>query len=102
VQHYTDDDGFKAIDSQVAWLFKAAQPPGDHPRGAYFTTLGADATNLALRLRIPTEKTRWFFSFVDVGDLKPLEGGRGRYIFYSPHDYVVGRERQLDSGRRPS
>ena len=34
--------------SQPDWLFIAHQPPGDHPRGAYFTTLEPSAPNLAI------------------------------------------------------
>jgi len=96
--HYTDDDGFKAIRAHPTWVFKAAQPPGDHPRGAYFTTLRPDAANLAKRLRIPKAKIAFVFYFSNGSDLKPLEGGRGAFIFYSPDDYAVERNRQIDHG----
>jgi hypothetical protein len=98
--HYTDEDGYKAIKSQVVWRFVASQPPGNHPFGAYFTTLGRNTPNLAQRLRIPRSKVEYVFEFVDVGDLKPLPGGRGQYIFYSPTDYLVDQPRQLYSGPR--
>jgi hypothetical protein len=81
------------------WRFVASQPPGDHPRGAYLTTLGRDTPNLAARLRIPKAKVEYFFEFTNVGDLKPLRGGRGSYIFYSPEDYEVGPSRQLNRGK---
>lgn len=96
--HYTDDTGFKSIGSAPSWLFRASQPPGDHPFGAYFTDYDRSTTALALKLRIPKSKIAYFFSFTDAGDLKPLEGGRGRHIFYSSSDYVVGPERQLEKG----
>ncbi len=96
--HYTDKSGYNAIVSQVVWRFKASQPPGKHPFGAYFTTLGADTRNLASRLRISRPKVAYFFRFTDVGDLLPLPGDRGEYVFYSATDYLVGPERQEDHG----
>lgn len=98
--HYTDDDGYKAISSQPVWLFKAAQPRGDHPFGAYFTTLPPGTVKLALRLRIPRTKLEFAFCFHDMGDLLPLRGGRGHYIFYSPEDYSVIEDRQVAAGTR--
>jgi len=96
--HYTDGDGFKAIRAQPIWVFKAAQPPGDHPRGTYFTTVRPDAPNLSKRLRIPKAKMAFVFYFSDGSDLKPLPGGRGAFIFYSPDDYSVEKTRQIDHG----
>lgn len=99
--HYTDSDGYKAIGSAPEWRFRAGQPPGDpeaHPFGAYFTSLREDDPMPATKLRIPRRKLHYVFAFVDAGDLRALPGGRGRYIVYSPLDYVVGRERQLRSG----
>lgn len=96
--HYTDQDGYNAIRSQVTWHFVAAQPPGDHPFGAYFTSLGKTTKNLAQRLRVPKTKLAYFFEFTDVGDLKPLPGGRGQFIVYSPTDYDVESGRQLGHG----
>jgi hypothetical protein len=94
--HYTDGAGFKAICSQTDWIFVASYPPGKHPKGAYFTTLGPETPNLALRLGIPKEKTERYFSFVDRGDLEPLRGGRGKYIFFSSADYRVESQRQRE------
>jgi hypothetical protein len=94
--HYTDRSSLKAISSQVDWMFVASQPPGQHPKGAYFTTLGPETMNLALRLGIPREKTEHYFSFVDSGDLEPLRGGRGKYIFFSTADYCVESKRQRE------
>ena len=94
--HYTDDASFKTISSQVDWIFVASQPPGQHPKGAYFTTLGPETINLALRLGIPRGKTGHYFSFVDCGDLEPLRGGRGKYIFFSSDDYCVKSKRQRE------
>lgn len=102
VNHFTNQTGFNAIRSQKRWLFKASQPPATHnPRGAYFTTYGPDEPRLADRLRIPREKLRYLFSFMNPGDLLPLPGGRGRLrtIFYSPDDYSVEQERQEFHGR---
>jgi hypothetical protein len=96
--HYTEKAAYDAIRSQVVWHFVAAQPPGQHPFGAYFTTLGKDTPNLAKRLRIPRTKLAFFFEFTDVGDLTPLPGGRGQFIFYSPTDYDVDQPRQIDHG----
>ncbi len=98
MNHFTNRAGFNAIGSQKDWLFRASQPPADHPRGAYFTTLAPQTPNLAVRLRIPREKLEFVFQFLDAGDLLPLEGGRGSYIFYSPTDYLVVEERQQYNG----
>lgn len=98
--HYTDEKGYKAISSQVTWLFKASKPPGDHPRGAYFTTLPPGAKNLAKRLflRGGGDKIAFVFSFSNGDDLTPLQGGRGAFIFYSMEDYSVEKERQGPHG----
>lgn len=96
--HYTDRDGYNAIVSQPTWRFKAAQPPGDHPFGAYFTDLPPTTPNLAKRLGVPRRKLAYDFEFVDAGDLTPLPGKRGDHIFYSPGDYDVVRERQIGHG----
>lgn len=98
MHHYTDKPSWNAIRSQVDWTFSASQPPGEHPFGAYFTTLHPTTPNLAARLRIPKAKTEYVFCFIDVGDLTPLPGGRGTFIFYFPGDYVVAQPRQLSSG----
>jgi hypothetical protein len=98
MNHFTDKAGYDAIGSQVDWCFKAGQPPGNHPKGAYFTTLSAGEPNLAVRLRIPRTKLALVFQFVDAGDLARLPGGRGEYIFHSPRDYVVEGERQQFKG----
>lgn len=97
--HYTDDGGHKAISSHPVWKFKAGKPPGNRPFGAYFTTLNPDTANLASRLRIPKRKLAYVFRFSGDEGLKPLEGGRGRYIFWSPSDYDVEVPRQLYHGR---
>ena len=98
MNHFTDKSGYNAISSQPDWCFKASKPPADHPVGAYFTTLAPQSPNLAVRLRIPREKLKFVFQFFDAGDLLPLEGGRGAYIFYSPSDYVVVESRQRFKG----
>ena len=98
--NYTDGDGYKAIGSQADWVFKVEQPPGDHPPGAYFTSLGPEVKDLARRLRIPRGKLEFVFGFVAAGDVKPLRGRRGEVIFYSPVDYVVPCARQLFMGPR--
>jgi len=104
MNHFTDLPGWNAIRSQRAWLFKASKPPGDHPFGAYFTTLESGEPNLATKLRIPREKLGYVFSFKErePTDLSPLPGGRGRFIFFSPKDYEVEEARQLRSGETNS
>lgn len=98
MNHFTDLSGYNGIRAQPIWLFWAAQPPGDHPFGAYFTTLPPGTSNLALRLRIPKSKLQYVFTFADVGDLFPLPGGRGQFIYYSPADYPVEPARQTYEG----
>jgi hypothetical protein len=100
--HYTDEEGYKGIGSRPDWVFRASQPPGDHPRGAYFTNLGPATANLAKRLRMPRQKTEFLFCFRDQSDLRPLPGGRGQFIFHSRGDYVVVRDRQVFHGSRVS
>jgi hypothetical protein len=100
--HYTTRDSWKAISSQTVWVFKGGQPPipDSHPFGAYFTTLPVGTPRLAKLLRLPARKVECFFSFRDVGDLHPLRGGRGDFIFVSYTDYPVAEERQLAHGAR--
>jgi hypothetical protein len=98
MNHFTDQTGYNAIRSQTIWRFLANQPPGNHPFGAYFTTLAPGTPNLAARLRIPNAKLQFVFEFLDVGDLTPLPGGRGRYVFYCPTDYTVDQPRQKYCG----
>lgn len=93
--HYTDKHGFNAIGSQVVWLFRRKQRRPDIPSGAFFTSLSRDAPAFSARTRIPKEKQACAFQFRDAGDLKPLDGGRGAYIFYSREDYAVGPDRQI-------
>lgn len=99
MNHFTNKAGHDAIGSQPNWCFEARKPPGDHPVGAYFTTLDSKTPNLAVKLRIPREKLEFVFCFSDAGDLLRLPGGRGAYIFYSPEDYVVSEARQQYKGR---
>src|SRR5437660_1245920 len=101
MNHYTDQDGYNAIRASSPWRFRASQPPDpkSHPFGAYFTTLPPDTPNLAIRLRIPKRKLEYLFSFVDGGDLIPLDGDRGEWIFYSREDYYVEKDRQLYHGK---
>ncbi|KAA1259538.1 hypothetical protein LF1_20720 [Rubripirellula obstinata] len=97
--HYTDQDGWNAIRSQVDWMFRAQQPPSDHPSGAYFTTLPPDTTNLAKKLRIPRRKIEFVFCFSRTDELSQIAGGRGDFIWYSPNDYEVKKEQQNDHGK---
>ena len=96
--HYTNSEGHKSIGSQVTWIFRAGQPPANHPFGAYFTDLPPDTNNLAYRLRVPKSKVEFMFQFKDIGDLKPLPGGRGAHIFYYPGDYAIHEGRQERHG----
>jgi len=96
--HYTDDAGFKAIRSQSDWTFKAAQPPGDRPFGAYFTTLRPDAPRFSARTRIPLAKQAFVFEFDGQEGLQPVEGGKGAYIFWCSTGYTVVQARQRYNG----
>ncbi len=49
---------------------------------------------LAKRLMIPRSKLEYVFTFADAGNLIPLRGDRGAWVFYSPTDYFVERDRQ--------
>lgn len=97
--HFTDLDGWNAIRSQIDWLFQAKQPPGEHPFGAYFTTLPPNTVNLAKKLRIPRRKIEYVFCFSRIDGLLPLPGGRGDFVWYSPVDYRVVRTQQTDNGK---
>jgi hypothetical protein len=102
--HYTDKAGYDSIQAGIDWRFKAHRPPPRHHRiGAYFTNLGPEAPKAKLaQLFIPSNKRAYVFAFEDEGDLIPLRGGRGGYVFYSPADYAVVRARQLDCGESES
>jgi len=76
--HYTNNDGFKAISSQVDWRFKAQKPPGPHPVGAYFTQLPPDMPDICAKLLIPRTKVEYLFEFTGDSGLTPLDGGKGR------------------------
>jgi hypothetical protein len=98
--HYTNDKGYKAISSQVVWLFKASKPPCDHPKAAYFSTLPPGTKNLSKRLFVRgcAEKTEFVFSFSGGEDLPRLRGGRGEHVHYSVEDYSVEQPRQGPHG----
>jgi hypothetical protein len=98
--HYTNSKGYNAIGSQVVWLFKASQPPCEHPRGAYFSTLPPGTRNLSKRLYVRgcAEKTEYVFGFSGGEDLLRLRGGRGNHVHYSTDDYAVGKDRQGPHG----
>lgn len=77
MNHFTDQAGYNSIRAAVVWRFVAAQPPGNHPFGAYFTSLSRGSRNIAQRLRIPKSKIEYVFEFADIGDLTSLpEGAR--------------------------
>lgn len=99
MNHFTNREGYNGIAAVSPWLFRASQPPAGRPFGAYFTVLPPGTLRLAKRLRIPKAKTEYVFSFVDRGDLVPLPGGRGAFIFYSAGDYTVDRDRQIYAGK---
>jgi len=98
MHHFTNKAGHDSISAHPEWKFRAAEPPGPHPHGAYFTTLAADAPRLAARLRIPREKLAFVFTFEGDDGLERIRGGRGRYILYSRDDYRVGHHRQVSHG----
>ena len=99
MNHFTNRIGYNAIRAASPWRFRARPQRAAQPFGAYFTTLGLDDPNFFLRVRIPVRKRRFVFQFVDVGDLRPFPGPRGRFVLYSPADYFVSSPRQLYAGR---
>lgn len=101
MNHFTNKRGYNGIRADRTWHFKASRPPGDRAFGAYFTTLPPDTPRLAVRLGIPKEKLEFLFSFVEAGDLKPIPGDRGKWIFFSDRDYFVEEARQVYSGESP-
>jgi hypothetical protein len=100
MNHFTDLKGFNAIRATPIWRFRAKQPRGRRPFGAYFTPLSGRTPDLARHLRLPKDKLEYVFSFTDRGDLIPLRGGRGIYVFYCPTDYEVEPDRQTYQGKR--
>ena len=99
--HYSNSKGYKAISSQAVWLFKASEPPCDHPKAVYFSTLPPGTKNLGKRLFVRgcAEKTEFVFMFTGGEDLPRLPGGRGDHIHYSVEDYPVVKERQIMHGK---
>lgn len=104
VFHYTDVDGYNAIRSQSNWRFKAYQPKDPRrPRGAYFTDIEPTEANLRTlfkRIRVPRAKQEYVFWFVGTERLRRLNDGRGRdrWIYFSPMDYDVSKDRQRRAG----
>jgi hypothetical protein len=98
MNHFTDRNGWNAIRASSPWCFRARKPRGGRPVGAYFTTIHPTAVNFFKITRVPVHKQRYMFSFVDVGDLTPRRGPLGRYVFFSPRDYLVAGYRQLYEG----
>ena len=80
VLHYSDADGYKSIVSQQTWVFKAAQPPGNRPLGAYFTRLLPGDNKLAAGTRLPKRKRQYLFAFGGAEGLRPVPGGRAGII----------------------
>lgn len=104
--HYTDRNGYNGITADRPWRFAANDQhhKSANPRGAYFVTLAPTAKNLGRKLRIGPAKRAYFLSFLDLGDLHPLNSDRGRdcsYIFYSPEDYLVAEDRHREHGENP-
>lgn len=77
VFHYTDADGFKAIGSQLTWVFKAHQPRGERPFGAYFTRLLPSDNKISAGTMLPTIKRGYVFAFAGEDGLRPVQGGKG-------------------------
>jgi len=96
--HYTDKGGRNGIRATPTWRFRSSKPPGPHPTGAYFTNLDETTPYLAAKLCIPRRKLSHCFVFADDRGLKQLDGGRGRYEFYSDGDYHVETDRQTRHG----
>jgi hypothetical protein len=98
ILHYTDADGYKAISSRPVWVFKAHQPRGDRPFGAYFTRLLPSDNKLAAGTRLPTIKREYVFAFAGEEGLKPVPGGKGEYNLWTDDDYEVVSDRQQYRG----
>jgi len=100
MNHYTDRNGYNGIRAVSPWRFRAGrQRMKSKPYGAYFTTLIPTDANFVRRVRLPKAKRQFRFSFKDVGDLVPLPGPGGKWVCYSPTDYLVSESRQLFCGR---
>src|SRR5579859_4979576 len=100
--HYTDKDGWNGIRSQDIWRFEAKKPKDpDRPIGAYFTDIAPTEENLRTlhkKIRVPKVKQAFIFWFLETTGLLQHNGGRGRdkRIYYSPTDYEVEEDRQVD------
>jgi hypothetical protein len=98
MNHFTDRKGWNGIRATLAWRFRARKQQGGRPTGAYFTTLFPTDPNFYSVTRVPVAKRKYRFTFVDVGDLQRRRGPLGRYVLYSPTDYVVEKPRQQYEG----
>ena len=97
--HYTDKDGYNAVRSQPAWMFKVSQPPKrENPVAAYFTILNPQTPLLAVKLRIGRKKIEYAFEFENAGDLKRLDPDRELGVFISKENYRVEPSRQKFHG----
>lgn len=92
-------EGVQRHPCESSWRFRAGQPPGKHPYGAFFTPLPPGTPNLAKRLGIPKRKLKFVFAFTDAEDLKPLRGDRGKHVCYAGENYFVSEDRQQYSGK---
>ncbi len=98
MNHFTDRKGWKGIRATSTWRFRSRCQRGNNPMGAYFTTLHPSSPKFFKRTRVPCHKRTHMFRFVDVGDLKSKRGPFGKWVFYSPNDYLVAKHRQLYEG----
>jgi hypothetical protein len=98
MNHFTDRKGWNGIRATSPWCFRARRQRGNNPTGAYFTTLHPSSPKFFKRMRVPRHKRTHMFRFVDVGDLTPKRGPFGKWVFYSPSDYLVEKHRQLYEG----
>jgi hypothetical protein len=98
VNHFRNRKGWNAILASSPWQFRARKQRGGRPAGAYFTTLHPSHTNFYKITRVPVDKQRFLFRFLDIGDLTPRRGPLGRYVFFSPTDYLVVKARQQYEG----
>jgi RHS repeat-associated protein len=93
VFHYTDKSSFNTINSSNPLHFKASQPRArpDNPKGVYLTTKAPDEVDFGKIGMVRSKGTHVFDFVVERQKLRPLRGGRGEYVLYSPTDLYVPR-----------
>ncbi|MBB5959673.1 RHS repeat-associated protein [Saccharothrix tamanrassetensis] len=100
VFHYTDKKSFGGITSGKDLTFKSSSPKKGNPHGVYVTTRSPGEVDLGKIGMVNSKATHVIDFMVDQHKIRPLRGGRGSYVQYSPTDLTVPRSDVRYAGPR--